>query len=87
VLKGNQPLTRAAAAHLLAGPDTDWTQTSARADERGHGRRERRSIRTTETDDFLFPGAQQVFRLRRDVGELDGNHSGLGSVILRRVGA
>jgi predicted transposase YbfD/YdcC len=71
VLKGNQPLTRAAAAQVLAGADADWTQTSARADERGHGRRERRSIRTTETDDSLFPGARQVFRLRRDVGELN----------------
>jgi predicted transposase YbfD/YdcC len=71
VLKGNQPLTRAAAAQVLTGPDTDWTQASATADQRGHGRRERRSIRTTTTGDSLFPGARQVFRLRRDVGELD----------------
>jgi predicted transposase YbfD/YdcC len=72
VLKGNQPLTHAAAARVLTGPDTAWEDTSAVTDERGHGRRERRSIRTTDADDTLFPGARQVFRLRRDVGELHG---------------
>jgi predicted transposase YbfD/YdcC len=72
VLKGNQPLTRAAAARVLTGPDSDWEHASAATDDRGHGRRERRSIRTTEADDSLFPGARQVFRLRRDVGELHG---------------
>jgi predicted transposase YbfD/YdcC len=72
VLKGNQPLARAAAARVLTGPDADWEHTSAVTDDRGYGRRERRSIRTTEADDSLFPRARQVFRLRRDVGELDG---------------
>jgi len=72
VLKGNQPLARTAAATILAGPDTDWVQTSAVEDDRGHGRSERRSIRTTDTDDALFPGARQAFRLRRDIGGLDG---------------
>lgn len=72
VLKGNQPLTHAAAARALTGPDTDWEHASAVTDERGHGRRERRSIRTTDADDTVFPGARQVFRLRRDVGELHG---------------
>lgn len=72
ILKGNQPLARAAATAVLAGPDTDWTETSAIEDDRGHGRVERRQIRTTDTDDALFPGARQVFRLRRDVGGLDG---------------
>jgi predicted transposase YbfD/YdcC len=72
VLKGNQPLARATAARVLTGPDSDWERTSAVTDDRGHGRRERRSIRTAEVDESLFPGARQVFRLRRDVGELDG---------------
>jgi len=66
------PLTRAAAAAVLAGPDTDWTASSAVDNDRGHGRVERRAIRTADADDALFPGARQVFRLRRDVGGLDG---------------
>ncbi len=72
ILKGNQPLTRAAARAVLTGPDTDWAATSAVENDRGHGRVERRQIRTTDADDTLFPGARQVFRLRRDVGGLDG---------------
>jgi predicted transposase YbfD/YdcC len=72
ILKGNQPLTRAAARAVLAGPDRDWTATSAVEVDRGHGRVERRKIRTVEVDDALFPGARQAFRLRRDVGGLDG---------------
>ncbi|HZN17083.1 MAG TPA: ISAs1 family transposase [Micromonosporaceae bacterium] len=72
VLKGNQPLALAAAQQLLAGPNSEWSATTAVYDERGHGRTERRTIRTAPTDDSLFPGARQVFRLRRDVGDLDG---------------
>lgn len=73
ILKGNQPLARAAAQRLLAGKDTEWTETTAREDDRGHGRTERRTIRTAEADDTLFPGAAQAFRLRRDTGGLDGD--------------
>ncbi|MEV6869114.1 ISAs1 family transposase [Streptosporangium subroseum] len=72
ILKGNQSLARAAAHALLTGPDADWTETTAIDDDHGHGRIERRTIRTAPTDDGLFPGARQVFRLRRDVGDLDG---------------
>lgn len=72
ILKGNQPLTRAAANAVLTGPDTDWAATSAVENDRGHGRVERRQIRTADVDDALFPGARQVFRLRRDVGGLNG---------------
>ena len=46
--------------------------TSAVESDRGHGRVERRRIRAAAVDDALFPGARQVFRLRRDVGGLDG---------------
>lgn len=69
ILKGNQPLAYAAAQALLVGPDTDWTATSDMTGDRGHGRTEHRSI---PVDDTLFPGARQAFRLRRDVGGLDG---------------
>ncbi|MEV4241850.1 ISAs1 family transposase [Streptosporangium canum] len=72
IAKGNQPLARAAAHALLSGPDADWTDTTATDDDRGHGRSERRTIRTTAADDNLFPGARQAFRLRRDAGDLDG---------------
>ncbi|GAA3441104.1 ISAs1 family transposase [Planomonospora venezuelensis] len=72
IVKGNQPLAHAAAQALLTGPDREWTATSATDGDRGHGRIERRSIRTAATDDSLLPGARQAFRLRRDVGGLDG---------------
>lgn len=76
ILKGNQPLARAAAQALLAGKDTDWLETTAAEDDRGHSRTERRTIRTAPADNTLFPGAAQVFRLRRDTGDLDGTWSG-----------
>lgn len=72
IIKGNQPIARATAQTLLAGPDTDWVATTAAEDDRGHGRVERRTIRVAPADDSLFPGAAQAFRLRRDTGALDG---------------
>jgi predicted transposase YbfD/YdcC len=71
ITKGNQPLARAAARALLAGPDADWVQTTHVDEDRGHSRTERRTIRTAPADDTLFPGAAQAFRLRRDSGDLD----------------
>ncbi|WAX79084.1 ISAs1 family transposase [Streptomyces sp. KMM 9044] len=71
ILKGNQPLAHAAAQALLTGADADFTETTAIDDDRGHGRTERRTLRTAPADDTLFPGASQVFRLRRDTGNLD----------------
>lgn len=72
IIKGNQPIVHATAQVLLAGPDADWAETTAAEDDRGHGRVERRTIRVAPADDTLFPGARQAFRLRRDVGGLDG---------------
>lgn len=72
ILKGNQPLARAAAQALLTGPDADWSDTTAIDDDHGHHRTERRTIRTTPAEESLFPGARQAFRLRRDVGDVDG---------------
>jgi predicted transposase YbfD/YdcC len=72
IIKGNQPIARATAAALLAGPDREWTEATASEDDRGHGRVERRTIRVAPADDALFPGAAQAFRLRRDTGGLDG---------------
>ena len=72
IVKGNQPLAQAAAAALLSGRDTEWAESTAVEDDRGHGRTERRTLRVAPVDDSLFPGAVQAFRLRRDVGGLDG---------------
>ena len=72
IIKGNQPIAHATARTVLAGPDTDWVDTTAVEDDRGHGRVERRTIRVAPCDDTLFPSATQAFRLRRDTGTLDG---------------
>ena len=76
IIKGNQPIARDAAAALLSGPNADWVATTATEDDRGHGRVERRTIRVAPTDDSLFPGAVQAFRLRRDTAGLDGVWTG-----------
>jgi hypothetical protein len=72
ILKGNQPLTYQAAQALLSGTDTEFADHTNIDDDRGHGRTERRTLRVAPSDDTLFPGARQVFRLRRDTGGLDG---------------
>lgn len=76
ILKGNQPLAHAAAQILLRGTDSDFAESTAIDDDRGHGRTERRTLRTAPADHTLFPGASQVFRLRRDTGNLDGEWAG-----------
>src|SRR5258706_2268812 len=72
ILKGNQPLARQAAQALLSGTDAEFADHAAVNADRGHGRTERRTMRVAPADDTLFPGARQVFRLRRDTGGLDG---------------
>jgi predicted transposase YbfD/YdcC len=72
ILKGNQPLAYRAAQALLTGTDTEFADSMSVEADRGHGRTERRTLRVAPCDDRLFPGARQVFRLRRDIGGLDG---------------
>jgi len=72
ILKGNQPLAFQAARALLSGTDTEFIDQTAIDQDRGHGRTERRTLRVAPCDDTVFPGARQVFRLRRDTGGLDG---------------
>ncbi|MFV2022948.1 ISAs1 family transposase [Micromonospora sp. LOL_023] len=72
ILKGNQPLALQAAQTLLSGTDTEFADRTDIDSDRGHGRTERRTIRVAACDDNVFPGARQVFRLRRDTGGLDG---------------
>jgi predicted transposase YbfD/YdcC len=71
-LKGNQPLALQAARALLSGTDVEFADRMHVADDQGHGRAEHRTLRVADCDDALFPGARQVFRLRRDTGGLDG---------------
>lgn len=72
ILKGNQPRAFQAAQALLSGTDTEFADHTDIDADRGHGRTERRTLRVAPCDDTLFPGARQVFRLRRDTGGLDG---------------
>jgi predicted transposase YbfD/YdcC len=72
ILKGTQPLARKAAQVLLSGTDAEFVDRTTVDTDRGHGRTERRTMRVAPASDTLFPGARQVFRLRRDTGGLDG---------------
>jgi hypothetical protein len=72
ILKGTQPLALQAAQALLSGTDTQFAEHTDRDTDRGHGRTEHRTLRVAGCDDRLFPGARQVFRLRRDTGGLEG---------------
>jgi predicted transposase YbfD/YdcC len=71
-LKANQPLALRAAQALLSGTDAEFAGHTDSDSDRGHGRTEHRTLRVADCDDRLFPGARQVFRLRRDTGGLDG---------------
>ena len=71
-LKANQPFALQAAQALLSGTDIEFAGHIHTDVDRGHGRTEQRTIRVADCDDTLFPGARQVFRLRRDTGGLDG---------------
>ena len=50
IIKGNQPGLLVAVAAALAGPDADYADTTWTEQGTGHGRRERRSIRTVPAD-------------------------------------
>ncbi len=56
-----RPLYPSEAARARPFPNRPWPHVT-----------ERRTTRTVQADDTLFPGARQAFRLRRDVGDLDG---------------
>jgi predicted transposase YbfD/YdcC len=72
IVKGNQPSLLAAVAETLAGPDADFAEATWTEQGRGHGRRERRSIRTAPADGIDWPHAAQVLRIRRDSGPTHG---------------
>ena len=72
IIKGNQPGLLTAVARALAGPDSDFAGTSWAEEGTGHGRRERRAIRTAPASGIDWPHAAQVMRIRRDSGPTCG---------------
>jgi hypothetical protein len=56
----------------LAGPDAGFAGASWAEQGKGHGRRERRAIRTAPADGIGWPHAAQVLRIRRDSGPTHG---------------
>ena len=66
-LTGNQPHALEAARRA----DGRERRLGWRSVRSGTGEPDRRSIRTAPADDSRFPGARQVFRIRRGVGDLD----------------
>ena len=72
IVKGNQPTLGQAIAAALTGTDQQFAATTHVSSERGHGRRERRTIRTAPATGIDWPHAGQIFRIRRDTGELNG---------------
>jgi len=71
-IKGNQPTLAESIAVRLMGTDAEFADDSWAEEEKGHGRRDRRSIRTAPASGIDWPAAQQVFRIRRDSGTTDG---------------
>ncbi len=72
IIKGNQPSLLDAVARALAGPDSGYADASWTGQGTGHGRRERRSIRTAPASGITWPHAAQVMRIRRDTGPTHG---------------
>jgi predicted transposase YbfD/YdcC len=72
IVKANQPSLLEAVTNALAGPDADFAGTSWTEEGKGHGRRERRSIRTAPAAGIGWPHAAQVMRIRRDAGPTYG---------------
>ena len=72
IIKGNQPSLLAAVAGALAGPDADFAVATWTEEGKGHGRRERRSIRAAPAGGITWPHAAQVLRIRRDSGPTCG---------------
>src|SRR5205814_2507027 len=72
IIKANQSSLLRAVAAALAGPDTEFADLSWAEESTGHGRRERRAIRTAPAAGIDWPHAAQVMRIRRDTGPTHG---------------
>ena len=62
-----------AVAAALDGTDAQFAEASWAEEGQGHGRRERRSVRTASADGIDWPGAAQALRIRRDTGPTRGH--------------
>lgn len=72
MVKANQPSLLEAVTNALAGTDADFAGTSWTEEGNGHGRREKRGIRTAPAAGIGWPHAAQVMRIRRDTGPTRG---------------
>lgn len=71
-IKGNQPSLAESIAARLIGTDGEFADETWTEEDKGHGRREKRSIRTAPASGIDWPSAEQVFRIRRDSGPAHG---------------
>jgi predicted transposase YbfD/YdcC len=71
-VKANQPSLMADIALRLTGTDHEFAGESWAEEGKGHGRREKRSIRTAPAEGAGWPEARQVLRIRRDAGPTCG---------------
>ena len=65
IIRANQPSLPEAVTNALAGTDADFTGTSWTEEGKGHGRREKRSIRTVPAAGTGWLHAAQVMRIHR----------------------
>jgi predicted transposase YbfD/YdcC len=72
IVKGNQPGLLDQVTSALVGPDADFAGATWIQEGKGHGRREKRSIRTAPADGTDWPHAAQILRIRRDSGTTHG---------------
>ena len=72
-VKANQPALLAQVTAALAGTDGQFAEASWAEEGKGHGRKERRSIRTAPAAGIDWPGSAQVMRIRRDAGPTHGH--------------
>jgi predicted transposase YbfD/YdcC len=71
-IKANQPSLLEAIMTKLTGTDEQFADTTWTDQGKGHGRREKRTIRTAPATGIGWPGAEQVLRIRRDAGPTRG---------------
>jgi predicted transposase YbfD/YdcC len=75
-IKANQPSLLAAITDALTGTDEQFADTTWTDQGKGHGRREKRTIRTAPATSIDWPYAEQILRIRRDTGPTHGPWDG-----------
>lgn len=72
IIKANQPSLLGAITARLAGTDGQFADATWTDQGKGHGRREKRTIRTAPATGIDWPHAARVLRVRRDAGPTRG---------------